>query len=99
MHHSDRSSQYAGVQYQAVLQVHHFTLSLSGTGNYFDNAAVESFFGILKAERIRHQRYPSRDQAQQDIVSYIEAFYNVTRRHSTSGYASPPGFEQASAMA
>lgn len=99
LHHSDRGSQYASVQYQAVLQAHHFVVSMSGAGNCFDNAAMESFFGTLKAERINRQSYQTRDQARQDIVSYIEGFYNVTRRHSTLGYRSPLEFEQASAMA
>jgi transposase InsO family protein len=99
LHHSDRGSQYASGQYQAVLHAHRFTVSMSGTGNCFDNAAMESFFGTLKAERINHQRYQTRDQACQDIVWYVEGFYNVTRRHSTLGYRSPLEFEQASAMA
>jgi transposase InsO family protein len=99
LHHSDRGSQYASGQYQAVLQAHRFTVSMSGTGNCFDNAAMESFFGTLKAERIIHQSYQTRDQARQDIVWYVEGFYNVTRRHSTLGYRSPLEFEQASAMA
>jgi transposase InsO family protein len=99
LHHSDRGSQYASMQYQAVLQAHHFTVSMSGTGNCFDNAAMESFFGTLKAERINRHSYQTRDQARQDIVAYIEGFYNVTRRHSTLGYRSPLEFEQASAMA
>ncbi len=99
VHHSDRGCQYASGQYQAVLQAHHFRVSMSGTGNCFDNAAMESFFGTLKAERIHRQCYQTRDQARQDIVSYIEGFYNVTRRHSTLGYRSPLEFEQASAMA
>jgi transposase InsO family protein len=98
VHHSDRGSQYASAQYHAVLQAHHFTVSMSGTGNCFDNAALESFFGTLKAERIHRQPYQTRDQARQDIVAYIEGFYNVTRRHSTLGYRSPLEFEQASAM-
>lgn len=98
LHHSDRGSQYASGQYQAVLHAHRFTGSMSGTGNCFDNAAMESFFGTLKAERINHQRYQTRDQARQDIVWYVEGFYNVTRRHSTLGYRSPLEFEQASAM-
>ena len=99
LHHSDRGSQYASAQYQAVLQAHRCTVSMSGTGNCFDNAAMESFFGTLKAERINGQSYQTRDQARQDIVSYIEGFYNVTRRHSTLGYRSPLEFEQASPMA
>jgi transposase InsO family protein len=99
LHHSDRGSQYASGQSQAVLQAQRFTVSMSSTGNCFDNAAMESFFGTLKAERINHQSYQTRDQACQDIVSYVEGFYNVTRRHSTLGYRSPLEFEQASAMA
>jgi transposase InsO family protein len=99
LHHSDRGSQYASLQYQAVLQAHRFTISMSGTGNCFDNAALESFFGTLKTELINDPSYQTRDQARQDIVSYIEAFYNVTRRHSTLGYRSPLEFEKASAMA
>ncbi len=99
LHHSDRGSQYASVQYQAVLQHHQFTVSMSGTGNCFDNAPMESFFGTLKAERVVYQNYQTREHAQQDIVSYIEGFYNATRRHSALGYRSPLEFEQASAMA
>ena len=99
LHHSDRGSQYASAQYQAVLQAYRFTVSMSSTGNCFDNAAMESFFGTLKAELINCQSYQTRDQARQDIVAYIEGFYNVTRRHSTLGYRSPLEFEQASAMA
>jgi transposase InsO family protein len=99
LHHSDRGCQYASIQYQAVLQMRRFTVSMSGTGNCFDNAAMESFFGTLKAERINRHSYQTRDQARQDIVAYIEGFYNVTRRHSTLGYRSPLEFEQASPMA
>ncbi len=57
LHHSDRGSQYASLQYQAVLQAHRFTVSMSGTGNCFDNAALESFFGTLKAELINYPSY------------------------------------------
>jgi transposase InsO family protein len=94
LHHSDRGSQYTSAPYQAVLQTHRCTVSMSGTGNCFDNAAMESCFGTLKAERINRQNYQTRDQARQDIVSYVEGFYNVTRRHSTLGYRSPLEFEQ-----
>lgn len=99
LHHSDRGSQYASAQYQTVLQNHQFTVSMSGTGNCFDNAVMESFFGTLKAERISQQRHLTREHARQDIVSYIEGFYNATRRHSALGYRSPLEFEQAAAMA
>lgn len=98
LHHSDRGSQYASVPYQAVLRAHHFTVSMSDTGNCFDNAAVESFFGTLKAERTSQQSYQTREHARHDIVSYIEGFYNATRRHSALGYRSPLEFEQALTM-
>jgi putative transposase len=94
LHHSDRGSQYASGQYQAVLQAHRLTVSMSSTGLCFDNAAMESFFGTLKAERITRQSYQTRDRARPDIVSYIEGFYNVIRRYSTLGYCSPLEFEQ-----
>jgi putative transposase len=73
LHYSERAShaKRANLQYQAVLQAHHFTVSISGTGNCFDNAVMESFFRTLKAERINRQRYQTRDQARQDIVAYI----------------------------
>ncbi len=99
LHHSDHGHQYASLQYQAVLRNHQFTVSMSGTGNCFDNAAMKSLFGTLKAERIIPQNYPTREHARQDIVSYIEGFYNVTRRHLALGYRSPLEFEQVSAMA
>ncbi len=99
VHHSDRGSQYASLHYQAVLQNHQFTVSMSGAGNCFDNAPMERFFGTLKAERVMYQSYPTREHAQHDIVSYIEGFYNATRRHSALGYRSPLEFEQAAAMA
>lgn len=99
LHHSDRGSQYASAQYQTLLRTHQFTVSMSGTGNCFDNATLESFFGTLKAERISSQNYQTRESACHDIVSYIEGFYNATRRHSALGYRSPLDFEQAMAMA
>lgn len=94
LHHSDRGSTYASTNYQSVLQAEQFRVSMSGTGNCYDNAPMESFFGTLKTELIYRRRYLTRDKARQDIVSYIEGFYNVKRRHSALGYRSPLEFEQ-----
>ena len=69
------------------------------TGNCWDNACVESFFGTLKRELVDHRRYRRREEATPDIFEYIEVFYNRLRRHSTLGYASPAEFEARAAVA
>ena len=66
---------------------------MSGTGNCYDNAVVESFFGTLKMEMTHHVMYQTREAAKADIFFYIEAFYNRRRRHSTLGYISPADYE------
>ena len=99
LHHSDRGSQYAATSYQQLLATHGITASMSRTGNCWDNACVESFFGTLKRELIYHRQYRTRDEATQDIFEYIEVFYNRLRRHSTLGYDSPAEFEARSAVA
>jgi transposase InsO family protein len=99
LHHSDRGSQYAATSYQQLLVTHGITASMSRTGNCWDNACVESFFGTLKRELIYHRQYRTRDEATQDIFEYIEVFYNRLRRHSTLGYHSPAEFEARTAVA
>jgi transposase InsO family protein len=95
IHHSDRGSQYTGSAYQKLLKDNHCRVSMSGTGNCYDNAPAESFFGSLKMELVHHTIYNTRDQARTDIFFYIEAFYNRQRRHSTLGYVSPEAYEAA----
>ena len=67
---------------------------MSGRGHCYDNAVVESFFGLLKRERVNRLRYRTRDEARADIFDYIECFYNRKRRHSYVGYISPVDFEE-----
>lgn len=62
---------------------------MSRKGNCWDNACAESFFGTLKRELVYQRRYITRSEATQDILEYIEGFYNRQRRHSTLGYQSP----------
>ncbi|MFX5570645.1 integrase core domain-containing protein, partial [Acinetobacter baumannii] len=83
--HSDRGSQYASEQYQAVLVRHGLICSMSGLGNCWDNAVVERFFLNLKMERVWQRRYGDRDEARRDITQYIIGFYNPVRLHSTLG--------------
>lgn len=94
IHHSDRGSQYTGEAYQQLLKNNNIQVSMSSTGNCYDNAAMESFFGTLKVEWVHHRRYQTRDEARTDIFFFIEVFYNRRRRHSTLGYLSPEAFEQ-----
>jgi putative transposase len=67
--------------------------NLSRRGNCHDNAVAESFFQLLKRERIRRRTYPTRDAARQDVFEYIEMFYNPKRKHTNNGMLSPIDFE------
>lgn len=72
--HSDRSSQYTSHEYQQFLKDHKIVSSMSAVGNCYDNAAAESFFGVLKRERVNRRHYVTRAEARADIFDYIETF-------------------------
>jgi putative transposase len=93
LHHSDRGSQYASFDYQALLQSSGITASMSRKGNCWDNAVMERFFGSLKSERTDNKKYITKEQAKADIIDYIEMFYNSQRLHSSLGYLSPLDYE------
>jgi putative transposase len=92
LHHSDQGSQYTSQAYLAELATQKSQISMSGVGNCFDNAAMESFWGSLKAE-CTQECFPTRAQARTAIFEYIEVWYNRQRLHSTLGYLSPEEFE------
>jgi len=94
VHHSDRGSQYTSDDFQKLLLMYSMIASMSGSGNCYDNAAMESFFHTLKTEHIYFERYQTREQAKLSIFEYVEVFYNRKRRHSTIGYFSPVAFEK-----
>jgi transposase InsO family protein len=94
LHHSDRGSQYTSGSYQALLAQMGIQVSMSGKGECYDNAAMESFFSSLKGEWTDWHTYQTRQEAQLSIFEYIEVFYNRQRRHSTLGYLSPVIYEQ-----
>ena len=93
LHHSDRGSQYAGKEYQSLLEKNGMVCSMSRKGDCWDNAPVESFFSILKRELVHGQRYETRVEAKASIFEYIEVFYNRQRLHSALGYLSPVQYE------
>jgi len=94
IHHSDRGSQYCSHKYRRLLEQFGMKASMSGKGNCFDNAPMESFWGTLKQELIHHRRYRTRQEAIQEITEYIEIFYNRQRRQARLGYLSPVAYSQ-----
>ena len=95
LHHSDQGCTYASEDYQAVLETHGITCSMSRRGNCYDNAAMESFFSTVKSELREH--FESHGEAKMELFDYIEVFYNQRRRHSTLGQISPAAFERQAA--
>lgn len=94
VHHSDRGSQYCSHAYQKILRLSGFKVSMSGKGNCYDNAAVETFFKTIKAELIWRQSWQTRRAAELAIFNYINGFYNARRKHSALGWKSPLAFER-----
>ena len=94
IHHSDRGRQYASYAYQELLREYGMIPSMSRSGNCYDNAYVESFFGTLKTELVHGERYRTRLEARLSIFEYVEMFYNRQRSHSALGYRSPEQYEK-----
>ncbi len=97
IHHTVRGSQYCSHDYQKRLRQHGFKVSMSGKGDCYDNAVVETFFKTLKAELIWRRPWQTRRQAEAALFQYINGFYNPRRRHSALGGKSPLAFEQKAA--
>ena len=92
--HSDQGSQYSSDDWTRFCQLHGLLPSMSRRGNCYDNAAVESFLGSLKKEKIRRHIFKTRELARAEIFDYIEVFYNRARRHHHLGNISPEAYEQ-----
>ncbi|UAN40137.1 IS3 family transposase [Enterobacter sp. JBIWA008] len=91
--HSDQGSQYTSHECQSFLKSHGLEGSMSRRGNCHDNAVAESFFQLLKRERIKKKIYGTREEARSNIFGYIEMFYNSKRRHGSSNQMSPTEYE------
>jgi len=94
LHHSDRGCQYTSREFQEFANSNGIKLSMSGKGNCYDNAVVESFFHTLKTEHCAFHLYKVREEAKMSLFEYIEVFYNRKRIHSTNGYKSPEKYEK-----
>lgn len=93
MHHSDKGCQYTSKEFKELTEKYGIKLSMSGTGNCYDNAVAESFFHTLKTEHTNFCAYRIREEAKASIFDYVEVFYNRERLHSTLGHLSPENFE------
>jgi transposase InsO family protein len=95
LHHTDRGSQYTAHDYLQLLDDHHIQVSMSGKGDPYDNAMMESFFSTLRAELTDLEIFATRADARLALFDYIELFYNRQRIHSSLDYVSPVDFEAA----
>ena len=86
--HSDRGSTYASNAYIEKIKEYNMIGSMSRTGNCWDNAPIESFWGRMKVEWL-DTCYKTREEAISDVYEYIWAYYNRSRLHSANGYATP----------
>lgn len=93
IHHSDRGKQYASYAYKELLNQYGIRSSMSRSGNCYDNAYIESFWGTLKKELVYGEKYQTRKDARLSIFEYIEVFYNRIRKHSALGYKSPMQYD------
>jgi putative transposase len=94
LHHSARGSQYARHAYRGLLSKHGMACSRSRKGDGVDNAVAERFFGSLQREWTGDRFYATRQAARDDVIEYIERFYNSRRKHSSLGYVSPNAYEK-----
>jgi transposase InsO family protein len=94
LHHSDRGCQYTSVEYRQHLAALGVTVSMSRTGNCWDNAVAESFFATLKAELVHRRRWTNALELREALFQYIEVFYNRRRLHSSLNYKTPAAVEQ-----
>ncbi|MGF6477645.1 putative transposase [Pantoea dispersa] len=91
--HSDQGSQYTSHEWQLLLKSHGLEGSMSRRGYCHDNAVAESFFQLLKRERIKKKIYGTREEARSDIFDYIEMFYNSKRLYGSGNQMSPSEYE------
>jgi len=95
VHHSDRGVQYACADYTELLKANSITISMSRSGNPYDNARCESFMKTLKQEEVYGSEYRDLAEARASIGLFLEKVYNQKRLHSALGYQPPAEFERS----
>ena len=91
--HSDQGVQYTCGDWRKFLAENNLEASMSRRGNCHDNAVAESFFSLLKMERVKRKIFKTRNEARSELFNYIELFYNTKRRHSNNNGVSPMEYE------
>ena len=91
--HSDRGIQYCSEEFKRLADQYGMRRSMSRRANCWDNAPTESFWGSLKVGRLYGQRFATRRDAMDEVISWM-SFYNFNRLHSSLGYVSPMEFEK-----
>lgn len=94
IHHSDRGVQYASNEYTDLLQKNIIKISMSRSGNPYDNAFAETFMKTLKIEEVYINEYETFEDAYKNIKHFIDLVYNKKRLHSGLGYVPPEEFER-----
>lgn len=94
IHHSDHGSQYTSVEFGKRCREMGVRPSMGSVGDAYDNAMAESFFASLECELIDRRSWKNKTEARLAIFTWIESWYNPTRRHSGLGYLSPNNFEK-----
>lgn len=94
IHHSDRGVQFASNEYAELLEKNGIKISMSASGNPYDNAFAESFNKTLKVEEVYINEYETFEDALKNIKHFIELVYNKKRLHSSIGYVPPEEFER-----
>lgn len=96
IHHSDQGSQYTSLAFGKRCREAGVRPSMGSVGDAYDNAMCESFFATLECELLDRRRFRSHAEARMAIFTFIEGWYNPSRRHSGLDYLSPMDFEARS---
>ena len=94
IHHSDQGSQYTSIEFGKRCKEMGVRPSMGTVGDAYDNAMAESFFATLECELIDRRVWKTHTEARLAIFTWIEAWYNPHRRHSSLGQISPINFER-----
>ena len=92
--HSDQGAQFTCREWAAFPREHNLEHSMSRRGNCHDDAVADSFFQLLKREKVRRRKYRTREETRRDVFEYIELFYNPKRKHMNNGMLSPVDLEE-----
>jgi len=91
--HTDRGSQFRSRKFVRALNQHHMTGSMGRVGAAGDNAAMESFFGLLQNNVLNRHTWRTREQLRTAIVTWIERTYHRRRRQRALARLTPIEYE------